>query len=78
MMMVKAVLFSVLLTCSWQAVALQPEMQVEKRAAEYVNPFIGASTNVRDAGAYHGLPEVIMVRATVTSMKVSKVLPLRR
>lgn len=59
MMMVKAVLFSVLLTCSWQAEALQPEMQEEKRAAEYVNPFIGASTNVRDAGAYHGLGKTI-------------------
>ena len=59
MMMVKAVLFSVLLTCSWQAAALQLEMQEEKRAAEYVNPFIGASTNVRDAGAYHGLGKTI-------------------
>lgn len=34
-------------------------MQEEKRAAEYVNPFIGASTNVRDAGAYHGLGKTI-------------------
>lgn len=32
---------------------------VKKRKVEYVNPFIGASTNVKDAGAYHGLGKTI-------------------
>lgn len=31
----------------------------EKEAAYYVNPFIGASTNIRDAGASHGLGKTI-------------------
>lgn len=31
----------------------------KKRKVEYVNPFIGASTNVKDAGAYHGLGKTI-------------------
>ena len=57
--MMKVFLFSVLLACSWQAAAFRPMIQEEKRAAEYVNPFIGASTNVRDAGAYHGLGKTI-------------------
>ena len=34
-------------------------MLTKKQAVEYVNPFIGASTNVRDAGAYHGLGKTI-------------------
>lgn len=32
---------------------------VKKRKVEYVNPFIGASTNVKDAGAHHGLGKTI-------------------
>lgn len=31
----------------------------KKRKVEYVNPFIGASTNVKDAGAHHGLGKTI-------------------
>ena len=35
-------------------VARQEKIQLFN-PADYVNPFIGASTNVEDAGAYHGL-----------------------
>ena len=31
------------------------ESETAHNPARYVNPFIGASTNVEDAGAYHGL-----------------------
>ena len=31
------------------------EVAVNKQAVDYVNPFIGASTSVGDAGVYHGL-----------------------
>ena len=31
----------------------------KKRKVEYVNPFIGASTNIKDAGAAHGLGKTI-------------------
>ena len=40
--------------------ACTPEKQQEADDyTQYVNPFIGASTNVRDAGAYHGLGKTI-------------------
>ena len=36
----------------------------QKRPAEYVNPFIGASTSVGDAGIYHGLGKTFPGAAT--------------
>lgn len=30
-----------------------------KRLSDYVNPFIGASTSISEAGAYHGLGKTI-------------------
>lgn len=46
------ILFFLFSLASWGETA-------EKRKVEYVNPFIGASTNVKDAGAYHGLGKTI-------------------
>ena len=43
---------------------------------DYVNPFIGASTNTEAAGAYHGLGT--MVPDIATSMRRSRDSPLRR
>lgn len=54
--MKKTILGAALLAASWaglscqQATSPQPE-----RLSDYVNPFIGASTNTKQAGAYHGL-----------------------
>lgn len=46
------ILFFLFSLASWGETA-------KKRKVEYVNPFIGASTNVKDAGAYHGLGKTI-------------------
>ena len=59
MNMVKSILSLVLLACFGPAVLFSSVAQQKKQAVEYVNPFIGASTNVRDAGAYHGLGKTI-------------------
>ncbi len=48
-----------LLSCSLQATAFTFYANEEKTVCEYVNPFVGASTNVHDAGAYHGLGKTI-------------------
>jgi len=48
------VLISGLFSCQ----SSQKEMK-SKRLSEYVNPFIGASTSVGDAGVYHGLGKTI-------------------
>ena len=58
-MKVRVILLSTLLVCLGSAVAFCTTSQQKKSPAEYVNPFIGASTNVRDAGAYHGLGKTI-------------------
>ena len=46
------ILFFLFSLASWGETA-------KKRKVEYVNPFIGASTNVKDAGAHHGLGKTI-------------------
>lgn len=43
-------------------------MQPEKELADYVNPFIGASTNIDAAGAYHGLGKTFPGAATPFGM----------
>jgi len=40
----------------------------KKELADYVNPFIGASTNIADAGAYHGLGKTFPGAATPFGM----------
>ena len=44
--------------------------------ADYVNPFIGASTNIDDAGAYHGLGKTFP-GATTLHPATSPLLPFR-
>jgi len=62
-----------------------------KHPADYVNPFIGASTNIEKAGAAHGLGKTfpgaatpfgsqvaITVRVTATNIQRLKGLPLHK
>lgn len=47
------VVFGSLFSCK------QKQMIEEKRLSDYVNPFIGASTSIGEAGVYHGLGKTI-------------------
>ncbi|MCD7973144.1 MAG: GH92 family glycosyl hydrolase [Candidatus Azobacteroides sp.] len=46
----------------------QTAVNEEKSLSDYVNPFIGASTNTRDAGFYHGLGKIFPGAATPYGM----------
>ena len=66
--------------------ALSVQARGGKRLSEYVNPFIGATTNTQMAKAEHGLgktfpgvatplPEATTVRGTVMNIRPSRALP---